>query len=294
MRIGDALLILAALSAPAFAQPVVDCKKTETQAECHARLKCKVDEEIADCQKRLRAGTSGNDGNGGRNDGRDGGRNDGRDGDRNDGRDGRNDGGRDGRDDRGRGDRDGRANRDDGGSRRQRGRGRDGGRQRRGGDTKGFQSIKTFGLGLELGEPTGLNGKYFLSDSRALDFGLGWVYSHYYYGDGAHVYIDHLWHPASLVSTPSLELPFYIGVGLRFWNFEYCERVGNLDVCDRGSAFGVRVPIGLSFDFNNKPLDIFVQLVPVIDLLTGDFYDRFDDRSHFGIDGSVGFRLWFK
>ena len=34
---------------------VFDCKKTETQAECHARLKCKADEEIEDCQKRLRA-----------------------------------------------------------------------------------------------------------------------------------------------------------------------------------------------------------------------------------------------
>ena len=283
MRMRIALVILATLSAPAFAQPAVDCKKTETQAECHARLKCKADEELADCQKRLRAaGNSGNDGNG-----NDGGRND----DRGGGRDDR------GRDNRGRDDgrRDGRANRDESGSRRQRGRGRgrDGGR-RRGGGGNGFQSIKTFGLGLELGEPTGLNGKYFLSDSRALDFGLGWIYQHYYYGDGAHVYLDHLWHPTSLVSTPSLELPFYIGVGVRFWDFEYCDRVGNATLCDRGSAFGVRVPIGLSFDFNNTPLDIFVQLVPVIDLLTGDFYDRFDDRSHFGIDGSVGFRFWFK
>lgn len=281
--------ILLALSAPAFAQPAVDCKKTETQAECHARLKCKADEDVEDCQKRLRAAGTGNQTNNGSDNGRDdGGRDDrGRD-DR-----GRDDRGRDdrGRDDRGRDNRRGDRYNEDGGGRRQRGR-----RGRRGGGgSSSFQANKTFGLGLELGEPTGLNGKYFLSDTRALDFGLGYIYEHYYYGDGVHVYLDHLWHPTSLVSSPTLELPFYIGVGARFWNFEYCERIGNLDVCEGGSAFGVRIPIGLSFDFNNVPIDIYVQVVPTIDLIYGDYYDRFDEsRGHFGFDGNVGFRFWFK
>jgi hypothetical protein len=91
-----------------------------------------------------------------------------------------------------------------------------------------------------------------------------------------------------------MEIPFYIGVGARFWDFEYCERVGNVDVCDDGSAMGIRVPIGISLDFNNAPLDIFFQLVPVVDVLYGDYYDRFDDRGHVGIDGSIGLRFWFK
>jgi hypothetical protein len=44
-----------ALSAPAFAQPaapIADCLKTETQAECHTRLKCRADEELEACKKR--------------------------------------------------------------------------------------------------------------------------------------------------------------------------------------------------------------------------------------------------
>ena len=45
---------------------------------------------------------------------------------------------------------------------------------------KRFEANKTFGLGLELGEPTGLTGKYFLSGTNALDFGLGYIYHHYY------------------------------------------------------------------------------------------------------------------
>jgi hypothetical protein len=271
--------ILLALSDAAFAQPAVECKKTETQAECHTRLRCKADEDVEDCQKRLRAaGNQTNGDNGGRDDG---------------GRDDRDNG----RDDRGGRDRGGRDDRyDDGGGRRQRGRGRNGGgrRSRRGGGrSSSFQANKTFGLGVELGEPTGINGKYFLSDSRALDFGLGYIYEHYYYGDGVHLYIDHLWHPTTLVSSPALELPFYVGVGARFWDFEYCERVGNVDICDTGSALGVRIPFGIAFDFNNAPIDIFLQLVPVVDLIYGDYYDRFDDRGHFGIDGNIGFRFWF-
>jgi hypothetical protein len=270
----------------------VECKKTETQAECHTRLKCKADEELEDCLKRLRAAgqqQQGNNGgnNGGANDQRGGG------GDRGDRGGG---GGDDRAQDRGGGGGGERYNEgggDDGGSRRgRRGRGRRGGggeRRERGGGGSGFASDKTFGLALELGEPTGINGKYFLSDSGALDFGVGWIYRHYYYGDGMHIYGDYLWHPVSLASTQSFELPFYIGAGLRFWDFNYCDR----NFCYDGNAVGIRVPVGISFDFNNAPLDIFIQLVPVIDFLGGDYYMQYRDREHFGIDLSAGIRYWF-
>jgi hypothetical protein len=38
--------LVVALSTVAYAQPNVECKATETQAECHTRLKCKADEEL--------------------------------------------------------------------------------------------------------------------------------------------------------------------------------------------------------------------------------------------------------
>jgi hypothetical protein len=316
---------LVALSAVAYAQSAAaaDCKKTETQAECHARLKCKPNEELEDCQRRLlkcnpgeqleackgriakggNAGQSGDnaqrgDQGGGNDRGDDRGRDDrGRD-DR--GRDDRGDDrGRDDRgDDRGRGDNGYREDRGGGASgdrgRRRRGGGGGGGdrRGREGGGRSDFVANKTFGLGVEGGEPTGLNGKYFLSDSGAFDFGVGWVYRHYYYGDGIHLYGDYLWHPMSLVSAQAFELPFYIGVGLRFWDFDYCR--GPRDCGYGGSAVGIRVPFGIAFDFNEVPLDIFIQLIPVLDFVRGDYYDFYDDRAHFGIDLSAGIRYWFK
>ena len=89
----------------------------------------------------------------------------------------------------------------------------------------------------------------------------------------------------------AFELPFYIGGGLRYWDFRYCF----MGFCDYGgSAIGFRIPIGIAFDFNNVPLDIFLQIVPVLDFLYGDYYDRYRDRSHLGVDGSVGIRFWFK
>jgi hypothetical protein len=290
LKIGFASVAFLALCSIAHAD-AYDCKATETQAECAARLKCKPNEEVEDCQKRLRAaaangGNNGNNNNSNGNNGSDRGNDRGGDNDRGGGNDrGGNDRGTSDRGDRG----DRGSDRSDRDDNRRSGRRRGGG----GGSRGSFEANKTFGLGLELGEPAGLNGKFFFGPRTALDFGVGYIYRHYYYdrGEGLHLYGDVLFHPVLLTSSPALEIPLYVGPGLRFWDFRYC--VGN--VCDfHGSAIGIRVPVGISFDFNNVPLDIFIQLVPTIDFLSGDYYDRFHDRNHFGIDFSVGLRFWFK
>jgi len=311
----SAACALVAFSRLAHAQSpaAVECRTTETQAECHARLKCNSSEDLEDCKKRLLRCKAGEkldecqkrirDDAARRSGGGDPNQRGGGDANQRGGGNDANQTGRDrepdhqGSDRRDREpDRQGsdRRDHDRGESRRHRGDGRSGdnrGRRHRGGASKSFEANKTFGLGLELGEPTGLNGKYFLSDKAALDFGLGVIYSHYYYGDGVHLYGDFLYHPVSLVSAEAFELPLYIGGGLRFWNFNYCD----MNLCDyHGSALGIRIPVGISFDFNNTPLDIFIQLTPVIDFVYGDYYDRYRDRSHIGIDLSVGIRFWFK
>jgi len=150
---------------------------------------------------------------------------------------------------------------------------------------KSFEANKSFGLGLEFGAPFGLTGKYFLSQNTALQFGAGSIY-HYRDREGLHLYVDHLWHPVSLASTPAFELPLYIGVGARIWAFDHYR--GPYDG-DDALALGLRVPVGIAFDFNNVPLDIFVQLAFVLDFYTGDYYrDVYGD-----VNGTVGIRYWF-
>lgn len=145
-----------------------------------------------------------------------------------------------------------------------------------------------FGLGLELGAPTGLNGKYFLTDSTALNFGFGWLYDRYYFDnrDGLHLYLDHMWHPLSLTNTPAVQIPLFVGVGGRVWDFDDNRRGIN----DNGWAIGVRAPIGLAFDFNKVPIDVYVQLTFALDVFVN--YYR-DDRFGFHIEGSAGVRYWF-
>jgi hypothetical protein len=150
---------------------------------------------------------------------------------------------------------------------------------------RSFDANKTFGLGLELGAPTGLNGKYFLSPDRALDFGIGDLYT-YFNRSGLHLYGDYLFHPVSLLSTEPFELPLYIGVGGRFWDFGYRDPNNNNVTA---FAIGVRVPVGVSFDFNNVPLDIFIQVVPVLDFFSG----YAPHTVFFDVDGSFGIRYWF-
>ncbi len=150
---------------------------------------------------------------------------------------------------------------------------------------KRFEANKTFGVGLELGEPTGINGKVFLQPDQALDFGIGEIYHHYYGGDGGHIYVDYLWHPTVLTSQEAFELPFYIGVGGRAWSFDY--NCGGR-TCTGAEAFGIRVPIGISFDLNNVPLDIFVQATPTLDF----FRDYATHDVFLDIDFSVGIRFW--
>ena len=150
-----------------------------------------------------------------------------------------------------------------------------------------FEANKKFGLGLELGEPTGINGKLFVSSDQAIDFGLGDLYHGYYVNGnaaGIHVYADYLWHPVVLTKADAFYLPLYVGVGGRFWDTDYCDRANNCV-----SMFGVRVPVGLSFDFNDVPLDIFGQFVPTL-----DFYRNYTAHSvYLDIDFSVGARFWF-
>lgn len=287
---GLLVFIGVAIPALAFAQNLpasVQCKSTETQAECHTRLHCKADEELEACQKRL--ATSANDDRTGRDqresDDRSGREQRGDDHhhhDRGDDRSGRDDASHDRDDDH-----------DDHGEHRGGG-GRRRSSHRHGGSSRGggFEANKTFGLGLELGEPSGLTGKVFVSPQAAIDFGIGYAYQNYYYEDGLHLYGDFLLHPTVLAHADAFELPFYIGGGIRYWEFDFCDRNG---VCTfRGSAVGIRIPIGIDFDFNRAPIDIFLQIVPVIDFLRGDYYRYYNDRTHLAVDPSVGFRFWFK
>jgi hypothetical protein len=125
-----------------------------------------------------------------------------------------------------------------------------------------------FGLGISIGEPTGLSGKQWLSTDRAIDGGIAWSFR----GEGYfHLHADYLWHFSSLGNPPVRILP-YVGIG------------GRLGARSGDAVIGVRIPVGLVYLPRGAPIDLFVELAPILDLAPA---------TEMEFDGSIGIRYFF-
>ena len=144
-----------------------------------------------------------------------------------------------------------------------------------------FEANKDFGLGLMVGAPSGLAGKVYLSSDTALDFGVG-VYHEFRYHDGIHAHMDFLWHPAVLAKADPFWLPIYFGVGGRVLDHDDYR-----DDYNDGTHIGIRGPIGIMMDFNNVPLDIFLELALVADVIVDN------DHKYVDLSGALGIRYYF-
>jgi hypothetical protein len=127
-----------------------------------------------------------------------------------------------------------------------------------------------FGTGLILGEPTGVSLKYFLSDTIAIDGAAGWSFRD---ETDLSLHSDILWHKFDLVSLDKGQLPFYIGVGARVKFRENAE-----------DEIGIRVPIGVSYIFDDLPLDVFFEVAPIV---------NFTPSTQGGFTTGIGARWWF-
>jgi hypothetical protein len=104
--------------------------------------------------------------------------------------------------------------------------------------------------GLMVGEPTGPTVKYFLNDTVAVDAAAGWSpYRH----ASAELHADILLHDFNLIPVDQGKLPVYVGAGalVRFRH--------NAD--DQG---GIRIPFGISYMFQDIPVDIFAEVGPAL------------------------------
>ncbi len=138
-----------------------------------------------------------------------------------------------------------------------------------------------FGLGLILGEPTGLSAKLWTSKINAFDFGLGLSVGgdrihyegHYDRQNRVHFHMDYLWHSFDAINATE-RFPLYYGIGGRF------NSGGGYD-----ASIGIRGVFGIAWFPHSTPIDVFVELVPVFQLtpLTG-----------LGLDAGLGIRYFFQ
>lgn len=111
------------------------------------------------------------------------------------------------------------------------------------------------GIGLILGEPTGISAKLYLQDDRAIQGAVGAAFV----GGGIHVHADYVFHPWILEERESFTIPVYVGPGVRVVDY----RLGRSG--DTYIAVGARAVAGLLFDFKEVPLDAFVEVAGVVE-----------------------------
>ena len=123
------------------------------------------------------------------------------------------------------------------------------------------------GAGIIIGEPTGLSGKTWLSSNDAIDAGVAWSISNGWF----HIHADYLRHVFGLIPVEKGKLPLYFGIGAKIG-------FGN-DV-----SLGARVPVGLAYLFDGTPLDVFIEIVPGLEIIPDTQFD---------MGGGIGVRYWF-
>ncbi len=141
---------------------------------------------------------------------------------------------------------------------------------------------KRFGLGIIVGEPTGLSAKYWTSSATAFDFALGWGFideNNNGNGNGngggtewIHFHMDYLWHSFDAISS-SERFPIYYGIGGRV-----NAREGD------NSSLAIRGVLGIAWMPHDGPFDLFLELAPSL---------RLTQSTGFAIDGGFGGRFYF-
>lgn len=129
-----------------------------------------------------------------------------------------------------------------------------------------------FGLGIILGDPSALTAKFFLAPSSAIQLHLGYALTRH---DRLVVIVDYLFHILGVI--PPIEragrLTPYVGIG------------GRVGVAESDEALlGLRIPLGLSFQLNGVPLEIFLEVAPGLGIIP---------RTRALVDGGVGVRFYF-
>jgi hypothetical protein len=130
------------------------------------------------------------------------------------------------------------------------------------------------GVGIVIGDPSGLTFAYRKGEHHAVQVGFGYNFNR----DLVHVSADYLYNVV-ILDTPEMagvRFPVYIGVGGRYQNY------GN--DFDDDAGFGIRVPIGMAVLPRSLAIDPFVEIVPVMLIAP---------ETKAALEGGVGIRLYF-
>ena len=133
-------------------------------------------------------------------------------------------------------------------------------------------SAEDIGVGILIGEPTGFTGKMWWNDTVAFDGGIAWSFAN---ESSFHVHSDVLWHNWNVLQEAfEIEvgkLPLYYGFG------------GRLKISDN-SRLGIRFVLGVSYVFEDSPVDVFAEMAPIMDIAP---------ETSMTFNAGIGARIWF-
>ena len=131
-----------------------------------------------------------------------------------------------------------------------------------------YSQNRKFGIGIILGEPTGISAKLETGFTNSFDFAAAWSVK-----EDKHMLLqaDYVWHNFDFNAVESGRASFYYGIGGRV-------------IFSNDPLVGVRIPVGLDFKFKTAPIDIFAELVPILDFMPS---------TNFNFAGGLGVRFWF-
>lgn len=142
-----------------------------------------------------------------------------------------------------------------------------------------------WGLGLMLGSPTAITGKYWMSQTHTIDLNLGFGP-----GNWTMFFGDFHWNFPGIFGSSSKfvsELNGYVGLGAGFsaWSSGiYCNRWYCDNTRSSGTAVFVRGPFGVEWAPNSPPIGVFIELAPFITLTPS---------TSSSVDVAIGIRYYF-
>lgn len=134
-------------------------------------------------------------------------------------------------------------------------------------------SAGPFGIGLIIGDPTGLSANYRLSQQRSIDGALAWSFGR---DPGFKIHSDYLWHRDAILRAEKFNVDLHYGVGARLWSLSNRH--------DDNMRFGARVPVGLSSNFNQRAIEVFVEIALGMNVIPSTSAD---------LDAGIGARVYF-
>lgn len=132
-------------------------------------------------------------------------------------------------------------------------------------------TINHFGIGLMIGIPTGLTGKYWLDTTRAIDATIALT------GSETTLQATWLWHKAAPFKLQSYDLDWYYGLGARL-------RTDKDKRNDEDMELGPRAPIGLRHQLQDPKVELFAEAAMIFDLI---------EESDLDFAGGIGARYFF-